>query len=117
MKTINGTKMFGYFEGLDYGRPPKPELYNEKLDDYKQFKNTISKEAIIEHMMKQEIGIAPTKTRAKDIYTNKRINKGYIGIIIDGEYQCPLDFIHYLKNYDIGIPYEYEEYLKQQGVK
>ena len=28
----------------------------------------------------------------------------------------PYEFLHYYKNYDIGIPYEYEEYLKSIGV-
>ena len=38
------------------------------------------------------------------------------GQYIDGDFRFPLDFLHYYKNYDIGIPYEYEAYLKEIGV-
>lgn len=38
------------------------------------------------------------------------------GKCVDGEFVFPLDFLHYYKNYDIGIPYDYEEYLKSMGV-
>ena len=41
--------------------------------------------------------------------TGERIQAG---IYKDGKYVFPLDFLHYYKNYDIGIPLEYEEYLK-----
>ena len=39
------------------------------------------------------------------------------GLYDDGEFTFPLEFLHYHKYYDIGIPYEYEEYLKSIGVK
>ena len=38
------------------------------------------------------------------------------GQYIDGDFRFPLDFLHYYKNYNIGIPYEYEAYLKEIGV-
>ena len=43
------------------------------------------------------------------MFTGERIQAGKYK---DGKYVFPLDFLHYYKNYDIGIPLEYEEYLK-----
>lgn len=34
----------------------------------------------------------------------------------DGDFTFPYEFLHYYENYDIGIPPEYEEYLKSIGV-
>ena len=33
------------------------------------------------------------------------------------KYVISLDFLHYLANYDIGIPPEYEKHLLSKGIK
>jgi hypothetical protein len=47
-----------------------------------------------------------------DIFTNEPIEQS--GIIEDGEFTFPIDFIHYYEKYDIGIPKEYEKYIKSK---
>ena len=54
-----------------------------------------------------------TSLTKRDIFTGEKL---YVGKIVDSEFVFPLEFLHYYKNYDIGIPPEYEEYLKSIGV-
>ena len=46
-----------------------------------------------------------------EIFTGKQftISPGYYR---DGDFIYPTDFLYYLKNYDIGVPQEYEDYLR-----
>lgn len=97
-------KAFGYFKGLPYESAQKS---NEVFDDYKSFRNTIPKEKVLKHMESLRIGLTSLPT--KDMFTGEKL---HAGIVLDGEFRFPLEFLHYYKNYDIGIPYEYEEYLK-----
>lgn len=43
------------------------------------------------------------------MFTGEKLQEG---VYQDGDFKFTLDFLHYYKNYDIGIPLEYEEYLK-----
>lgn len=97
---------FGFFTGLPYTTP-----CTENINDYKQFKNTLPKEAVIEHILSVEHGL--TSLPSKDIFTGEKL---HAGMFWDEEFTFPYEFLHYYKNYDIGIPYEYEEYLKSIGV-
>lgn len=92
---------FGYFKGLPY------ENSNDDFEDYRALNNSISKESVIAHIE----ALAPWRTSlpTKDIFTGEKL---WAGQYHDGEFIFPLDFLHYYKNYDIGIPYEYEAYLK-----
>ena len=92
---------FGYFKGLPYNDS------NEDFQDYENFRNDIPKQEIIAHMETLEVGLTSLPTQ--DIFTGEEL---HAGIVLDGEFVFPLDFLHYYKNYDIGIPYEYEAYLK-----
>ena len=47
---------------------------------------------------------------SRDIFTGELFNAGFYE---DGEYRFPVDFLRYYKTRDIGIPYEYEAYLKK----
>lgn len=96
---------FGYFKGLPYERS------NENFEDYKKLKNNISKSKITEHIEKLEYGL--TSLPSYDIITGEEL---HAGVFWDGDFVFPYEFLHYYKNYDIGIPYEYEEYLKSIGV-
>lgn len=96
---------FGYFKGLPY------ENSAENFDDYRKFQNSIAKEKVIAHIETLEAGL--TSLPSKDIFTGERLRAG---IFEDGDFVFPYEFLHYYKNYDIGIPYEYEEYLKSIGV-
>ena len=48
----------------------------------------------------------------EDIFSGEAIEQA--GIIEDGKFVFPLDFIHYYEKYDIGIPVEYEEYIESR---
>ena len=92
---------FGFFKGMPY------EDCEENFDDYCALKNSISKEQVISHIESLDKGLTSLPT--KDLFTGESLQAG---IYLDGDFVFPLDFLHYYKHYDIGIPYEYEEYLK-----
>ena len=92
---------FGYFEGLPYERA------NESFEKYRQFKNEIPKEKVIAHIESLEEWL--TSLPSYDIFTGEQL---HAGMYIDRDFRFPFEFLHYYKNYDIGIPYDYEEYLK-----
>ncbi len=98
--------LFGFFQGLPYDG-----YCTEKFDDYKRLKNSIPKEAVLEHISSLEAGL--TTLPSKDMFTGEKL---HAGAFWDGNFVFPYEFLHYYKNYDIGIPYEYEEYLKSIGV-
>ncbi len=99
-------KFFGYFKGMPY------EDSNDDFEDYKRFKNTLSRETIIRYIESLDPALACVISR--DIFTGEKLTAGQY---IDGEFRFPLEFLHYYKNYDIGIPPEYEEYLLKKGVR
>lgn len=98
-------KEFGYFKGLPY------EGSNDNFDAYRALKNSIPKSAVIEHIASLEGGL--TSLPSHDIFTGQKL---HAGVFWDGDFVFPYEFLHYYENYDIGIPYEYEEYLKSIGV-
>lgn len=79
------------------------------FEHYKQFHNEITKDKIIKHINNLEV-LCSAAMASYDIVTGQSIAEA--GFYRDGSFVFPTDFLHYLKNYDIGIPYEYEEYLK-----
>lgn len=93
--------LFGYMKGMPYERA------TESFDLYKQFHNEIPKEKVIAHIESLEVWL--TSLPSKDMFTGEKLHAGQYQ---DGEFRFPLEFLHYYKNYDIGIPYEYESYLK-----
>lgn len=96
---------FGFFKGLPY------ENCYENFDDYKKYKNSIPKNAILAYISSLDAGL--TTLPSRDIFTGEKL---HAGMFWDGEFTFPYEFLHYYKNYDIGIPYEYEAYLKGLGV-
>ena len=95
---------FGFFKGLPH------EDCEENLEDYKKFKNSIPKEKIIAYIESDNVekclGFMPFSC---DIFTGEEMP---CGLFVDGDFMFTWEFLHYYKNYDIGIPYDYEEYLK-----
>lgn len=98
---------FGFFIGLPYETP-----CDENFEEYKKFSNSISKEAVLKYLETVDFGL--TTLPSYDIFTGEKL---HAGMFWDGDFYFPYEFLHYYKNYDIGIPYEYEEYLKKKGVK
>ena len=49
-----------------------------------------------------------------EIFTGEEIQAG---MYWDCDFTFPYEFLYYYKNYDIGIPPEYEEYLMKKGVR
>lgn len=114
MKEVNnlfGTDksfLFGLFKGSAMS---DNDQYDDSFDDYKKYHNSIDKQAIINHIAGLPFFVlAPMLNH--DIFTGAIIKNA--GFYRDGDFFFPTDFLHYLKNYDIGIPYEYENYLKKQ---
>ena len=93
---------FGYFKGLPYN------MAAENFEDYKKFHNAISKEKVIAHIESLEQWL--TSLPSCDIFTGEVLQAGKY---VDGDFVFPLEFLHYYKTYDIGIPYEYEAYLNE----
>ena len=93
---------FGYFKGLPY------KISTENFEDYRKFRNDIPKEKVIAHIESLEQWL--TSLPSKDMFTGEKL---HAGLYEDGNFIFPLEFLHYYKNYDIGIPYEYEAYLKE----
>ena len=83
-------------------------ISHENFDDYKRFKNKIPKEKVIEHI--ETLMPGHTSLPGRDPFTGETL---YSGLYNDGNFVFPLDFLHYYKNYDIGIPYDYEAYLME----
>lgn len=101
MKIENGRYLFGFWD----------EIYGEPIDNYEEFeqyKNTIDKEKVIQHMESLDDAIA--SAMVTDRFTGEKFNAG---IYMDGDFTFSVDFLRYYKTKDIGIPYEYEEYLKK----
>lgn len=96
---------FGFFKGLPY------DDCNENFEEYKGYSNHIPKSAILSYISSLEAGL--TSLPSKDIFTGEKL---HAGMFWDDEFTFPYEFLHYYKNYDIGIPYEYENYLKSIGV-
>ena len=97
-------KAFGFLKGMPH------DDCDENFEDYKKFKNTIPKEKVIAYLESDKVvrcfGFMPSY----DMFTGEKL---VCGLLEDDEYIIPMEFLHYYKNYDIGIPYEYEEYLKK----
>lgn len=96
-------KRFGFFKGLPYSE------CNEDFSEYLKFENPLPKQKIIEHIESLPAGL--TSLPDFDIFTGEKI---HAGMYFDNDFIFPLDFIHYYKKYNIGIPYDYENYL--QGI-
>lgn len=96
---------FGFFRGMDYGK------CHEDFEAYKKIKNQLKKADILLYLKKMPIAaVAPMST--KDIFTGEFLEQA--GIMEDGDFRFPIDFIHYYEKYDIGIPIEYEKHLMKQ---
>ena len=98
-------RLFGYFKGMPY---PSSK---EDFDTYKAYKNEISKDAVLMHIKSLKVWL--TSLPSYDIFTGEKL---HAGMFWDGDFVFPYEFLHYYKNYDIGIPPDYEAYLKQIGV-
>lgn len=82
---------------------------NEDFETYKNIENQLNKTEILEYIKSIPIAaIAPLSVN--DIFTGEPLEQA--GLIEDGDFTFPIDFIHYFENYNIGIPLEYEEYIK-----
>ena len=86
---------FGFFKGMRYGK------CEDDFKTYENFKNKLEKSEILKYIKGLPIaGVAPMTT--EDIFTGETLEQA--GIIEDGEFTFPIDFIHYYEKYDIGIP-------------
>ena len=96
---------FGFFKGLPHTGS------EEDFSEYRNYKNSISRESVIKHI--DSLGAWLTSEPSIELFTGEIIQAG---LFEDRDFLFPYEFLHNYKNYDIGIPYEYEEYLKSIGV-
>ena len=86
--------------------------YGKCEDDfaaYKNIKNHLNKSDVLSYIKALPIaGVAPMSV--EDIFSGEQLEQA--GIIEDGDFTFPIDFIHYYEKYDIGIPVEYEKYIE-----
>lgn len=118
MNTENNFLDFGkvYFFGFFKGSPlveNKSENEIDNFNEYKNYKNKIPKNKIIKHIESLDF-FSLCGIHTYDIFTRKKIENA--GEYKDGNFIFPIEFLHYLKNYDIGVPYEYEAYLQSIGI-
>lgn len=79
-----------------------------RYEDFLSYKNTIAKSRVIDRIENLEYGLATVMST--DLFTGERFRAG---IYEDGEFVFPIDFLRCYRSRDIGIPYEYEAYLKK----
>ena len=101
MTEKNGMKFFGYWNNMPYS------TLTDSFEELSKINNKIDKKKVIKHI--ENLDVWATSLPTYDMFTGERIQAGKYK---DGKYVFPLDFLHYYKNDDIGIPLEYEEYLK-----
>lgn len=92
--------LFGFWDGMPY------RSITDKYEDFEKFTNQIEKQKVIRHIEGLDYGLSPTYS--VDLFTGERF---HAGIYEDGHFRFPIDFLRYYKSRNIGIPYEYEDYL------
>ena len=96
-------KYFGFFKGMKYGK------CEDEFDSYKNIKNHLKKSDVLSYIKALPIaGVAPMSV--EDIFSGEPLEQA--GIVEDGDFTFPIDFIHYYEKYDIGIPIEYEKHIE-----
>lgn len=99
----NGIKAFGLFRGLPYGA-----ICTQDYRDYLGYHNTLPRNVIEEHILTLEAAYSPIGN-ARD--TTMDIELKQTGLYDDGPFRFPIDFLRYFREFQIGIPPEYEQYL------
>ncbi len=95
-------KLFGAWKNMPYAIVTK-----DTFEELSKIHNDIDKQKVIKHI--ESLDYFTFDATSSDMFTGEKFQAG---VYEDGDFQFPLDFLHYYKNYDIGIPLEYEEYLK-----
>lgn len=101
MVKIKGRYYFGFWEPV-YGEPHDSELELQSL------KNAIDRNWVIQHIEQMEDYLA--SAQIADRYTGEMFNAGFYR---DGDFVFSTDFFRYYKAGHVGLPLEYEDYLKQ----
>lgn len=98
----DGVSYFEFFDGMPYG------ITTDSFDNFKKLVeiNVIDKNKVVKYI--ESLSFAATSAPASDMFSGERLQAG---IYEDEKFRFPVDFLHYYKKYDIGIPAEYEEYL------
>ena len=98
------TKAFGFWAVQGWDNPT--DTYEEML----KYHNTVDKQKVIKYLENLPAGYGAGFPH-KDFRNGERIE---LGIIIDEPFVTSFDFLHFYKTSDIGIPYDYEEYIKDK---
>lgn len=97
-------KYFGFFKDMKYG-----DICKDDFDEYRKIQNHVAREKILNYIKNLPIAAIVPMT-VEDIFDGEEIEQA--GLYEDGDFTFPLDFLHYYKKYDIGIPLDYEKYIR-----
>ena len=101
MKKSNGRWLFGFWDGMPY------RTVTDKYEDFVRYKNSIDKQRVIAHIETLDDWLA--SEMSTDLFSGEMFHSG---VYMDGDFTFSVDFFRYYKTREIGIPYEYEAYLK-----
>ena len=104
MRRIKERWYFGYFEESLYG------LKTDTIGEMKTYKNSIDKTKVIEHIDAIRPWLICGMLCGVDRFTGEHFEAGGYD---DGEFSFTIDFYRYYKRGEVGLPHEYEEYLKK----
>ena len=106
MRNINGRWYFGYFKNSRYN------TVTDTVEEMKTYKNSIDRNKVIKHIETKATLwlLASTECCGIDLFTGEYFEDGDYD---DGDFSFTVEFFRYYKRGDVGLPYEYEEYLKK----
>ena len=104
MKCENGIYCFGFFDNELYGWDA-----TDTIDEMGLYTNTIEKGKVIKHIETLPLALMCSLGKSKDVFTGEEFPAGFYD---DGQFRFTTDFLRYYKQGKVGLPYEYEEYLK-----
>lgn len=91
-------KLFGFWKNMTYAI-----VTEDTFEELSKVHNSIDKQQVIKHI--ESLDCFTFDAKSSDMFTGEEFQSGFYE---DGDFKFPLDFLHYYKNYDIGIPLEYE---------
>lgn len=112
MTVINGTMAFGFFEGNLFKR------VTDSIHDMISIKNELPKKAIIDYIESRtdQLGYS-TMCYSNDQFVDV-ISKDMLpyqpGIYTIDRFVFPVEFPYYMEKYGVGVPKEFEEFVKKE---
>lgn len=107
MKNVNNRLFFGLFEGLPYG---EKSVFNESIADYQRDDIKYDRKKILEYLIGLPVALMCS---SEELFGE---NNFYSGIVDDGKFSFPTDFVRLFREGKVDLPVEYESYLNEKGI-